>query len=187
MLHTTCAYSITILAVLILEFLVFSYATSPIAIYSNDLRRIFLKPMISMKMMMHASKQLKGNTLGDINNAHEYNIMKPVFIMGIHAFLLFKRHKGLEYRLYRVSAWRELPDCLTTIADTSLLPLGGPRQSWAAPAARSAGTGQSRTRAALLFGGTRACTGHAKPPGSCHCHLDRLLHPWHSARLRLLI
>lgn len=62
---------------------------------------------------------------------------------------------------------------------------------WRAPASPelllqygSAGTGQSRTWA-VLFGGTRACTGHAKPPGSCHCHLDRLLHSWHPARLGL--
>lgn len=60
-----------------------------------------------------ASKQLEGTTLGDINNAHEYNITKPVFITGIHAFLLFKRYKGPEYRIRWVSAWRELPDCLT--------------------------------------------------------------------------
>lgn len=53
-----------------------------------------------MKMMMYASKQLEGTTLGDINNAHdEYNIMKPIFTISIHAFLLFKRYKGPAHRL----------------------------------------------------------------------------------------
>lgn len=63
-----------------------------------------------IELVMYASKQLEENTLGNINSAHEYNIMKPIFITGIHAFRLFKRYKERGYKLYRVPAWRELPD-----------------------------------------------------------------------------
>lgn len=108
---------------------VIGYLSNHNPIYSNDLWHIALKLMTSMKVMMYASKQLEGTTPGDINNAHEYNIMKPLFIMGIHAFLLFKRYKGPKYRLYWASAWRELPDCLIIIAGHFL-----PCCLWEAPA-----------------------------------------------------
>lgn len=52
-----------------------------------------------MELVTYVSKQLEENTLGNINNSHEYNIMKPIFITGIHPFRLFKRYKGPGYRL----------------------------------------------------------------------------------------
>ena len=52
-----------------------------------------------MELVMYASKQREENTLGNINNTHEYNVMKPIFITGIHAFRLFKRYKAPGYKL----------------------------------------------------------------------------------------
>lgn len=51
---------------------------------------------------------------------------------------------------------------------------------------QSPSSDQSRTQAALTFGGTRACTGRAKPPDGCYCHPGRLPYPWHPAGSRLL-
>lgn len=53
-----------------------------------------------IELVMYASKQLEKNILGNINNTHEYNVMKPIFITGIHAFRLFKNYKGPGYRLH---------------------------------------------------------------------------------------
>lgn len=95
------------------------------------------------ELVVYASKQLKENTLGNINNACEHSIMKPVFVNGI-AFQLFESCKGPGCRLYHVQPKRASRQRETNLAgDCPLLPLGGWSRSWAAHGARaqSAGSG----------------------------------------------
>lgn len=81
------------------------------------------------ELVVYASKQLKENTLGNINNSREHNIMKPIFITGI-AFQLFESCKGPGHRLYHVHPKGVSRQQETNLAgDCPLPPLGGRSRS----------------------------------------------------------